>query len=94
MDITTDGFGWMLTFGDLCWVPFTYTLQAKYLSSSRQMLGSLRFSLILGLQLFGYWIFRSSNQQKDTFRNNPSHPTVKGIDVFVQLHCIENGNQI
>lgn len=27
MDITTDGFGFMLTFGDLTWVPFVYTLQ-------------------------------------------------------------------
>ena len=31
MDITTDGFGFMLAFGDLAWVPFTYTLQARYL---------------------------------------------------------------
>ena len=29
MDVTTDGFGFMLVFGDLCWVPFTYTLQAR-----------------------------------------------------------------
>ena len=29
MDITTDGFGFMLAFGDLCWVPFTYSLQAR-----------------------------------------------------------------
>ena len=27
MDITTDGFGFMLAFGDLTWVPFTYSLQ-------------------------------------------------------------------
>ncbi|KAJ2885207.1 erg24, C-14 sterol reductase [Coemansia asiatica] len=32
MDITTDGFGWMLAFGDLTWVPFMYSLQARYLS--------------------------------------------------------------
>ena len=25
MDITTDGFGFMLAFGDLSWVPFTYS---------------------------------------------------------------------
>ena len=30
MDITTDGFGFMLAFGDLCWVPFTYTLQVCF----------------------------------------------------------------
>ncbi len=31
MDITTDGFGYMLCFGDLAWVPFIYSLQARYL---------------------------------------------------------------
>ena len=31
MDIIHDGFGFMLAFGDLAWVPFTYTLQARYL---------------------------------------------------------------
>jgi hypothetical protein len=31
MDIPTDGFGYMLIFGDLCWVPFTYSVPAKYL---------------------------------------------------------------
>lgn len=30
MDITTDGFGFMLAFGDLSWVPFTYSLQALH----------------------------------------------------------------
>lgn len=29
MDITTDGFGFMLCFGDLSWVPFVYSLQAR-----------------------------------------------------------------
>lgn len=33
MDITTDGFGFMLAFGDLAWVPFVYTVQARYLST-------------------------------------------------------------
>ena len=31
MDITADGFGWMLAAGDLFWVPFTYSLPARYL---------------------------------------------------------------
>ena len=29
MDITTDGFGYMLAFGDLSWVPFIYSLQVR-----------------------------------------------------------------
>lgn len=32
MDITSEGFGYMLVFGDLVWVPFTYGLQAKYIA--------------------------------------------------------------
>ena len=31
MDIATEGFGFMLSFGNLAWVPFTYSLQARYL---------------------------------------------------------------
>lgn len=31
MDIKTEGFGFMLAFGDLTWVPFVYSLQARYL---------------------------------------------------------------
>lgn len=33
MDIVYDGFGFMLTFGDLAFVPFTFTCQAYYLVS-------------------------------------------------------------
>ena len=33
MDIVQDGFGFMLAFGDLVWVPFVYSLQAFYLVS-------------------------------------------------------------
>lgn len=31
MDIIHDGFGFMLAFGDLVWVPFIYSFQAFYL---------------------------------------------------------------
>ena len=36
MDITTDGFGYMLVFGDMAWVPFTYSV-----SANEQSMGSL-----------------------------------------------------
>jgi hypothetical protein len=29
MDVTSDGFGFMLAFGDLAWVPFTYSIQVQ-----------------------------------------------------------------
>lgn len=37
MDITSEGFGHMLAFGDLVWVPFTYGLQAKYIAEHAQV---------------------------------------------------------
>jgi hypothetical protein len=40
MDITTDGFGFMLAFGDLCWVPFTFTVQARFLVDYPQVGGA------------------------------------------------------
>ena len=79
MDVTTDGFGFMLTFGDLVWVPFTYCLQARYLSMFPLHLGPLYTIAILLVKLFGFWIFRSSNNEKNVFRTNPNHPTVKHL---------------
>ena len=40
MDIVHDGFGFMLAFGDLVWVPFTYSLQARYLVDRPQVSSS------------------------------------------------------
>ena len=37
MDIVHDGLGFMLVFGDLVWVPFTYSLQARYLVDHPQV---------------------------------------------------------
>lgn len=78
MDITTDGFGFMLSFGDLCWVPFTYSIQARYLSTRAIDLGYLA-PAVLGLQLFGFYIFRSANSQKDRFRADPNAPAMRGM---------------
>ena len=73
MDITTDGFGYMLTIGDLAWVPFSYTLQARYLAFKPIELGSFWTVAIFSLNAIGYYIFRASNSEKDDFKkgNNP-----------------------
>jgi len=66
-----DHFGFNLAWGDLVWLPFMYTLQAHYLVYHPVQLG-LPYSLfILCLGLVGYYIFRSTNCQKDRFRANP-----------------------
>ncbi|PNJ38295.1 TM7SF2 isoform 10 [Pongo abelii] len=46
MDITHDGFGFMLAFGDIAWVPFTYSLQAQFLLHHPQSLGLPMASVI------------------------------------------------
>lgn len=76
MDITTDGFGFMLVFGDLAWVPCTYTLQARYLVTHDPGLGVAMSLLIVALKIFGYTVFRGANSEKDSFRRDPSAPGV------------------
>ena len=50
IDLMHDGFGFMLAFGDLVWVPFTYTLQAYYLVSHPNPLSPLALSVIVSLK--------------------------------------------
>jgi delta14-sterol reductase/lamin-B receptor len=76
MDITTDGFGFMLVFGDMAWVPFTYSIPAKYLVYHDPHLSNPTLVAILALYLVGFYIFRSANGQKDVFRRNPNDPQV------------------
>merc|ERR1719460_2746844 len=61
MDITTDGFGYMLAFGDLAWVPFTYGLQARYLVDHDPGLSVPALGLIAAIGAGGYAVFRGSN---------------------------------
>ncbi|KAM8846800.1 delta(14)-sterol reductase LBR isoform 2-T2 [Synchiropus picturatus] len=74
MDLMHDGFGFMLAFGDLVWVPFTYTLQAYYLVSHPNLLSPAAVASIVLLKLVGFYIFRKSNSEKNSFRRNPSDP--------------------
>lgn len=80
IDITRDGFGFMLAFGDLAWLPFTYSLQARYLSVHPVVLGPLYVVAILAVQLTGYYIFRASNSEKNRFRVNPDDPANKHLE--------------
>ncbi|KAI8976037.1 ergosterol biosynthesis ERG4/ERG24 [Pilobolus umbonatus] len=79
MDITTDGLGFMLLFGNYSWVPMMYSLQARYLADNPVDLSYPAIIGIIALQLIGYWIFRSANAQKDTFRKKPLSFPVKDL---------------
>ena len=77
-----DGFGFMLAFGNLCWVPMMYSLQARYLVDFPVDLSIPALIGILALQCGGFYIFRSANAQKDNFRQNPNDPAVRGMCLF------------
>ncbi|EFQ98015.1 Delta(14)-sterol reductase [Nannizzia gypsea CBS 118893] len=79
IDIILDGFGFMLSFGDLVWVPFIYSLQTRYLAMYPLQLSPINVALILGAQGVGYSIFRGANNQKNRFRTNPEDPRIKHI---------------
>ncbi|KAK3331730.1 delta(14)-sterol reductase like protein [Cercophora scortea] len=76
IDITTDGFGCMLSFGDLVWVPFLYSTQTRYLAVHPQTLGPYGLAAVSAVLAAGFTIFRLSNNQKNAFRLNPNDPSV------------------
>ena len=82
MDIVHDGFGFMLAFGDLTWVPFTYSIQARYLVDHPTSLQWWAIIAIVALKVLGYAIFRGANSQKDQFRRNPHHPSVQHLETL------------
>jgi delta14-sterol reductase len=73
-DIKHENFGWMLCWGDLVWVPFTYTLQAAYLINHTHELSMPAAAGIILLNVTGYVFFRGANLQKHKFRKNPKGP--------------------
>ncbi|WFD22666.1 Delta(14)-sterol reductase [Malassezia equina] len=109
MDITTDGFGFMLSVGDLAWLPFTYSLQARYLAFSPVNLGWMGVLAVLAVQSVGYYIFRTSNVEKNDFRHgkNPKsrkllvsgwwgrsrHPNYLGDWIMAWAWCLPCGFQ-
>ncbi|PYN29230.1 MAG: hypothetical protein DMD76_01650, partial [Candidatus Rokuibacteriota bacterium] len=73
-DIKHEKFGWMLAWGDLVWVPFTYTIQAYYLVDHTHALSPAATAGLVALNMAGYAIFRASNIQKHRFRRDPTRP--------------------
>ncbi|KAF2198189.1 ERG4/ERG24 ergosterol biosynthesis protein [Delitschia confertaspora ATCC 74209] len=89
IDIISDGFGFMLSFGDLAWLPFTYCIQTRYLANYPVELG-WKVLGVFAVQAIGYWIFRSTNNQKNRFRTNPNDPRVKHLK-YIQT---ESGSKL
>ncbi|KAJ2723368.1 erg24, C-14 sterol reductase [Coemansia sp. Cherry 401B] len=79
MDIVTDGFGWMLSFGDLTWVPFMYSLQARFLAFRPVHHSAPATLLIALLAVTSFLVFRLSNSEKNAFRTDPDAPRVRHL---------------
>lgn len=80
IDTTFDGFGFMLMFGDLTLVPFSYTLQSRYLADHPLHLGLWGTAGCILVFIIGLSIFRLSNNEKAAFRNgDPSTKHLKYI---------------
>ncbi|MGB8332649.1 MAG: DUF1295 domain-containing protein [Polyangiales bacterium] len=78
MDIKHENFGFMLAFGDLVWVPMTYSLQAHYLIDRVHSLPWWGAVLIILVNMLGLYIFRAVNLQKHKFRSNPEGARIWG----------------
>ncbi|HXV37161.1 MAG TPA: DUF1295 domain-containing protein [Myxococcota bacterium] len=92
LDVQHEKFGWMLLFGDLVWVPFTYTLQAHYLVEHSPALSIAAAALCAALGLSGLTLFRVANLQKHRFRSEPTRLRIRGKPAeFIQTR---HGNRL
>jgi delta14-sterol reductase len=72
----------MLAFGDLTWVPFTYSLQSRFLVHHDPKLPHSILLIIVIMKVCGYMAFRGSNGEKDRFRTNPNDPSVSYLQTI------------
>lgn len=70
IDIAHDHYGFYLAWGCFTFVPTMYTLQAQYLGLYPTSPSTAYLTLIFGLGLAGYALFRSVNDQKDRVRRS------------------------
>lgn len=78
IDITHDHLGFMLTWGDTTFLPALYTVQAQYLAYYPVRLSGFQASAVCTLGLLGYVMFRTSNHQRDDFREKQGQVNIWG----------------
>jgi delta14-sterol reductase len=65
----------MLVFGDYVFIPFAFSVQCHYLLNYPDLDGIIGILYVLvnfALFIIGYYVFRTSNSQKNQFKTNPS----------------------
>lgn len=74
VDIQHDRLGYYLTYGAFSWMQIVYTAYGYYASHLPANHSNLTRGATIGLFLFGYWMMRTSNNQKEDFRKDPEKP--------------------
>lgn len=70
-DIIAERLGFMLVFGDLVWIPFTFSIQGWWLLHNQVELPTATVIANCIIFLIGYMVFRGANKQKHVFKKNP-----------------------
>ncbi|KAK1322814.1 Delta(14)-sterol reductase [Acorus calamus] len=70
-DIIAERLGFMLMFGDLVWIPFTFSIQGWWLLRNKVELSKTAAIANCIIFLVGYMVFRGANKQKHVFKKNP-----------------------
>ncbi|CAI9097827.1 OLC1v1034328C1 [Oldenlandia corymbosa var. corymbosa] len=73
-DIIAERLGFMLVFGDLVWIPFTFSIQAWWLLGNKVELTTAAVVANCFVFLIGYLVFRGANKQKHVFKKDPKAP--------------------
>ncbi|KAH9310976.1 hypothetical protein KI387_026011, partial [Taxus chinensis] len=70
-DIIAENLGFMLVFGDLVWIPFTFSIQGRWLLTHKADITKAAAILNVLVFIIGYRVFRGSNKQKHIFKKDP-----------------------
>ncbi|XP_038701739.1 delta(14)-sterol reductase-like [Tripterygium wilfordii] len=70
-DIIAERLGFMLVFGDLVWIPFTFSIQGWWLLGNKVEITTAATIANCFVFLIGYMVFRGANKQKHMFKKNP-----------------------
>lgn len=82
MVASSEGVGFMTTFGSVGFVPFFYVIQTRYLFVNQQSSSLLACIVFILTFAFGYLVFRGSNSQKEKFRTDPHNPMFAGLETI------------
>ncbi|KAF8195259.1 ergosterol biosynthesis ERG4/ERG24 [Mycena galopus ATCC 62051] len=95
IDIAHDHFGFYLAWGGAAWIPSMYTLQAQYLAHYPVNLTRTEALIILLVGIFGYRMFRASNEQRTVARRTAGNCLIWGKKpvVITAHYTTSNGKE-